>query len=181
VTFVAAGERSGVAVWEFTAATGTTLPGAGAGGDRKLRSTALNRTGALRTLWRPDVLLEISWASTAHESSLSSTFRGYDGNFRSKTVEGYGVGLSHLRPLTETLSMRWSAGVEVADWRDEHRLLTRDGEELVAGVEVGVTAGAALRLELQPRLAIETSLQKVYWRGIDLGEVRWTTGIVLTR
>ncbi len=161
--------------WEFSAATGTTMPGAGAGGDRKLRSTALNRMTATRGHF------ELSWTSTAHESSEPSIFRGYDGNFRSKTINGYGLAFTRSHAWTDALSMRWSGGVEVADWRDEHRLLTRNGEELVAGVELALTAGAAVRLRLQPRLAFETSLQKLYWRGIDLGELRWTAGIVLTR
>lgn len=167
--------------WEFLAATGTTSPGMGAGGDRKLRPTALNRTAVFRGFRDRDLQLEVSWTSTAHESSLPSDFRGYGGNFRSKTIEGYGLALSHTRPLTRALSLRWSGGVEVADWRDEHRLLTRNGEELVAGVELAATASAALRLQLRPRLAFEASAQKLYWRGIDLGELRWSAGIVLTR
>lgn len=181
VMIVTDGVTPGESNWEFTAATGTAMPGAGAGGDRKLRSTALNRTAALRTLRQPDWQLEVSWTSTAHESSIPSTFRGYDGNFRSKTIESYGVGLSRLHPLSRRLFVRLSGGVEIADWRDEHRLLTRDGAELVAGVELAVAAGASLRLQLQPRLAIESSLQKTYWRTLDLGEARWTMGIVLTR
>lgn len=181
VTIVAADDAEGKSKWDFAAATGTTMPGAGAGGDRKLRQTALNRTTALRVLGDSDLQLEVSWSSTAHESSLPSIFRGYGGNFRSKTIEGYGLALSRTRPLTERLSLRWSAGFEVADWRDEHRLLTRDGAELVAGVEIAAAASAALRVQLRPRLALESSLQKLYWRGIDLGEARCTFGIVLTR
>ena len=180
VMLVTTGEERGPSPWEFTTATGTSMPGAGYGGDRKLRSTSLNRTAALRTFQKRDLQLEISWTSTAHESKLPSIFRGYDGNFRSKTIEGYGFALARSHPLTSALSMRWSGGVEVADWRDEHRLLTRNGKELVAGVELGITAGAAVRFQLQRHLAIESSLQSIYWSKIDLGELRWTAGIVLT-
>lgn len=161
--------------WELAAATGTTMPGAGAGGDRKLRSTALNRMTATRGH------VEVSWTSTAHESSLPSIFRGYDGNFRSKTINGYGVAYTRTHIFTNAIAMRWTGGLEIADWRDEHQLLTRNGKELVAGVELAITAGAAMRVKLQPHLALETSLQKLYWRAIDLGELRWTAGIVLTR
>jgi len=171
----------GASKWEFTASTGSTLPGAGLGGDRKLRRTALNSTTLLRSFDHHDLQLQLSWTSTAHESSLPSIFHGYGGNFRSKTIESYGLGVSRTRSLSRALSIRWSGGVEIADWRDEHRLLTRDGRELVAGVEVAATAGAAARLQLDSRLALETSLQKVYWPAIDLGELRWTAGIVLTR
>src|ERR1051325_1701073 len=160
--------------WELAAATGTTMRGAGLGGDRKLRSTSLNRMSATRGS------LEMSWTSTAHESSVPSVFRGYGGNFRSKTINGYALAFTRTHKWTNAMSLRWSGGVEVADWRDEHQLLTRNGEELKAGVELAMTAGAAVRVRLQPRLAFETSLEKLYWRGIDLGELRWTAGIVLT-
>jgi hypothetical protein len=179
IAFVTSADARGESNWEFGTATGTTIPGAGAGGDRKLRSTSLNRMSVLRTF--RNVQFELSWSSTAHESSVPSVFRGYGGNFRSKTIEGYGLGVAQSRALTRALSLRWSGGLELADWRDDHKLLTRDGNELVAGVELALTASAGLRLQLQPRLAIESSLQKVYWRALDLGELRWTTGIVLTR
>jgi hypothetical protein len=179
IAFVTSGDARGESNWEFGTATGTTIPGAGAGGDRKLRSTSLNRMSVLRTF--RNVQFELSWSSTAHESSVPSVFRGYDGNFRSKTIEGYGLAVAQSRTLTRALSLRWSGGLELADWRDDHKLLTRDGKELVAGVELALTASAGLRLQLQPRLAIQSSLQKVYWRALDLGELRWTTGIVITR
>jgi len=179
IAFVTSGDARGGSNWEFGTSTGTTMPGAGFGGDRKLRSTSLNRTSVLRTFRR--VQFELSWSSTAHESSLPSVFRGYDGNFRSKTIEGYGLGVAQSHALTRALSLRWSGGVEVADWRDDHKLLTRDGKELVAGVELALAASAGIRLQLQPRLAIESSLQQLYWRALDLGELRWTTGIVITR
>ena len=181
VTLVADGSAGGRSAWEFGAVTGTTWPGAGVGSDRGLSPAAVNRMTAARSLPWYDVDVETSWSSTAHESSLPSKFLGYEGNFRSKTIEGYGVAVSRTFPLTRSLAVRGSAGVEVADWRDEHRLLTRNAEELVAGVEAGLSGAVALRVQIQPQLALETSLQKVYWRSLDLGEVRWTTGIVVTR
>ena len=42
------------------------------------------------------------------------------------------------------------------------------------------TANLALRFRLAPHLAFETSLQKVYWRGIDVGESRYGFGLVVT-
>jgi len=181
VMLVADGSGAALSSWEFGAMTGTTWPGAGLGSDRALTAAAVNRLSAARRLPWHHVDVELSWSSTAHESSIPSMFRGYDGNFRSKTIEGYGVAISRVVPLTRALALRGSAGVELADWRDEHRLLTRNGVELVAGVEAGVAAALALRVQLDRGLALETSLQKVYWRSLDLGEVRWTSGIVVTR
>lgn len=181
VSLVGTGAAAGERRWELLAATGVTLPGAGLGGDRKLGPGAVNRMSVLSAPWRRDLQLELSWTSSGHESSVPSVFRGYDGNFRSKTIEGYGVALARTFPLTRRLSARVAGGLEVADWRDEHRLLTRNGEELVAGLEVAAVARVALRAQLRPRLAIESNVDKIYWRSIDMSEVRCTAGIVLTR
>jgi hypothetical protein len=110
-----------------------------------------------------------------------TVFRGFDGNFRSKTIDGIGVGLGRTVWLTDFLSARYGAGIEIADWRDEHQLLTRDGRELVAGVEGGLSLRGAARLKIAPHLAFETTLEKVYWYALDLGELRWGFGLALTR
>jgi len=49
------------------------------------------------------------------------------------------------------------------------------------GVEMGPNADFALRWRIAPHLAFETSVQKVYWRGIDVGEGRYSFGLVTTR
>jgi hypothetical protein len=181
VMFVASPEPAGRSRWEFASAAGTTDPGFGLGGDRKLRSVPFTRFTVFRDLNTEHLQLEVSWTAAAHESVLPTEFRGYDGNFRSKTIDGFGIGVSQTRPIFRLLSMRLGAGLEVADWSDEHQLLTRDGRELVAGIETALGASAALRFHVAPFVALEGSLQKLYWQRIDLSEARWSVGIVLTR
>ena len=77
--------------------------------------------------------------------------------------------------------MRYGAGFEVADWRDEHQLLTRDGKELVAGIEGAIAVRGAVRFHLTRYFALVGSAEKVYWRAIDLSELRTGFGIALTR
>ncbi|HEX8173311.1 MAG TPA: hypothetical protein VF824_22445 [Thermoanaerobaculia bacterium] len=181
VLLVASPETRGSSLWEFGTATGTTAPGLGVGSARSLRHTAFTRANASRQLQWHDLQLDLSWSSTAHESALPSTFRGYDNNFRSKTINGFGIGAARSRALFGRGTLRYGGGIELADWRDEHKLLTRNGEELVAGVEVGVTASVAARFPLGPHLAFESLLQKVYWPQLDLGEARLAFGLTLTR
>jgi hypothetical protein len=180
VLLVSAPDYEGSSRWEFAAATGSTHPGAGVGSDRALRATAFTRVTALRALGSPTTQLELSWSSTAHESSRPTVFRGYDGNFRSKTINGFGVAFSQTRELSERFALRYSGGIEVADWRDEHELLTRDGRELRAGIEGALTGTVAVRIALSPHIAFEPALQKVYWRNLDLGEARAAFGLVFT-
>lgn len=146
-----------------------------------LRSSVFNRFAAIRDLpWR-GLQLETSWVAAGHESTRATKFRGYDGNFRSKTIDGFGVGIGRTRPLHERLSFRYGAGLEVADWRDEHQLLTRDRRELVAGIETGLAVRAAARFHLTRYFAVEGNGEKIYWPGIDLSELRYGIGIALTR
>jgi hypothetical protein len=181
VLFVTSPEVIGSSQWEFTTATGSTKPGRGFGSDRMLRKSMFTRFAALRDLPWHDLQLEVSLTTSAHESVLPTMFRGYNGNFRSKTIDAFGVAAWRSLPVTERLTLRYSGGVEVADWRDEHQLLTRDGRGLVAGIEQAFTTAAGLRFQLTPHVALDSTLQKVYWPRIDLGEARWSAGIVLTR
>jgi hypothetical protein len=175
-------EYVGSTRWDFSAATGTTSPGGPLGSSRMLRSSNYSQVAAFRELpWRR-VMARVTWTSSAHESTLPTRFRGYDGNYRSKTINGLGLGLARTTGrLFDHFSLRYGGGVEVADWRDEHQLLTRNGQPLVAGVEVGLAVDAALRWHIAPHLALETSFEKVHWRNIDLGESRAGFGIVITR
>lgn len=182
VLLVASPEYTGLSNWEFSASSGTTMPGAGSlGSSRHLRHSTYTQISVFRDLPWKDLQARLSWSSSAHESQLSSVFLGYDGNYRSKTIDGFALGVSQTRPLGRFFSVRYGSGIEVADWRDEHQLLTRDRQPLVAGIETAIAAGAALRWHAGANLAIETSFEKVYWRRLDLGEGRLGFGLVVTK
>ena len=182
VLLVASPDYSGSSKWEFSAATGTTTPGAGyVGSSRGLRSSAYSQVAADRELpWR-DLHARVTWSSSAHESALETEFLGYRGNFRSKTIDGFGVAVGSTRRLNDRFSWRYSGGIEVSDWRDEHQLLTRDGAPLVGGVETGLSADFGVRWHLGRNLALETSFEQLYWQRLDLGEGRVGFGLVVTR
>ena len=174
--------RAASSKWEFAASTGTSTPGSGPlGSSRGLSAAAYSKITAWRDLPWHRLQARLSWAESGHESSLPSTFLGYDDNYRSKTIDGYALGVSRITSLGEHFSVRYGAGVEVSDWRDEHYLLTRYGEEIVAGIEPGWSGDAAVRWHFAPNLALEGSLEKLYWQRLDLGETRWGFGLVVTK
>jgi hypothetical protein len=177
-------DRRGPSAWEFSASTGTTTPGGYIGSSRGLRSSAYSIVSMYRDLPWTDLQGRVSWSAAAHESTVATTFRGFPNNYRSKTISAFGVGVGRAHPLPwlpSVLSIRYGAGLEAADWRDNYQLLTRNGEPLQGGVELGVSADVALRWNFRPHLAFETTLQKVYWHGIDVGEGRIGFGLVVTR
>ena len=181
VLIVASPEYTGESKWEFGAATGTTTPGAGYGSSRGLRSSAFSRIVVFRELpWR-DLQARLTWSSSAHESALASDFLGFRGNYRSKTIDGFGLAVGATRRFNDHLSWRYSGGLEVSDWRDEHQLLTRDARPLVAGVETGLTAEIAGRWQVARNLSLEASFEQVYWRALDLSEGRIGFGLVVNR
>lgn len=113
-----------------------------------LRKAAFTRFSAFGDLPWHDLQLEVAWNSSAHESMRPTTFRGFGGNFRSKTIDGFSLSVSRTRPLIDRVSLRYSRGIEAADWRDEHQLLMRDGKELRAGIETALTTAIALRYHI---------------------------------
>ena len=182
ILLVAAPHGAAPSRWEFSAAAGVSAPGAGYGASLDLRRAAWQRLAVLySTSNHSDLQLQASWTAAAHESTALTTFLGFPGNQRGKTIDSLGVGIRHRRPLMPALSFHYGGGVEVADFADEHSLLMRDGEELRGGLELGVAAGAALRAAVAPHAAIEGTLEQIYWRGIGLGELRWGVGLVITR
>jgi hypothetical protein len=182
ILLITSPEYIGSTKWQFSAATGTTSPGGPIGSSRMLRASAFSQISAFRDIPWYGLEGRVTWTTSAHESVLPTVFLGYDGNFRSKTIDGFGLGVSRTTGrLFEHFSVRYGSGVEVADWRDEHQLLTRDGKELRAGIEAGIGVDVGVRWHFGRNLAFETSFEKVYWPAIDLGEFRTGFGLVITR
>ena len=172
---VASPEERGTSRWEFAATTGMSRPDS-----LSLRSAAWQR---LTASWfaTPGIHVLASYTATAHESTVETTFMGFPANQRGKTIEGLGLGVGHLYRLNDRISLRYGGGLEVANWTDEHHLLVRDGEDVEAATEVGVTVRAGLRLALARHVAIEGTVEQLAWRGIDMNETRIGAGLVLTR
>lgn len=177
-------DQRGPSKWEFSAATGSTTPGGPIGGSRGLRASTYSIVSMDRDLPWAGLQGRVSWSAAAHESTLPTMYRGYPNNFRSKTINAFALGVGRTTPaprLPALFSIRYGMAIEGADWRDNYQLLTRNGEALQGGVEVGVSADLALRWHFAPHLAFETTLQRVYWHGIDVGEGRVGFGLVVTR
>jgi hypothetical protein len=168
--------------WELGSWAGATSPGFGPGDSAELRKTAFHRLSLFRDIpWR-ETQLQASWTSTAHESRLPSKFFGYDGNYRSKTVNGFGIGLRRKAMWFRPLTLHYGAGLELADWRDDHELLKGAPSRVrEAGVEMAVTGNTGIQLHLAHNLALELTAEHAYWHAINVGELRWGFGIVLTK
>jgi hypothetical protein len=180
--FVASPGARSSSHWDFAATSGTTNPGFGPAQSLALHTTAYHRLSAFRDVRTPSTQLELSWISTAHESSLFSAYRGYPGNQRGKTINGFGLGAHRSVDASRRVSLRYGGGIEVADWRDPYPLLVSgNGRVVRGGVETAVTGSAALRYRLGRGLSIEANAQQLYWRAIHLGETRWGVGLALTR
>lgn len=164
------GGAPGPSRWEFAAAAGSSSPDS-----LKLRAAAFHRLAAMYDLGH-DLQLQASWTATAHESTALTTFMGYPGNERGKTIEAFGLALRHRRHLTNLLSFHYSGGMELADWADEHHLLPTS-----AGTEYGLSGGASIRFALARHAALEGSVERIWWRDLGLNETRWGLGLVLTR
>jgi hypothetical protein len=168
-------------LWEFGGTTGVSVPGAVLGRDGELRRNEFQKLSAMRTLpWR-ETQIAVSWTGTAHESSLPGVFLGYPGNFRTNVVDAYGAGIRRGRALSDDASLRYGAGIEIADWEDEFQFLRdENGETIVGGMELGAALHAGLRLAAAAHFSLEASVEQLYWPGIDIGELRLGIGIVVT-
>ena len=172
---VAAPEARSVSRWEFAATTGMSQPDS-----LSLRSAAWQRLAAS---WfaTSGVHVQASYTATAHESKVETTFMGFPANQRGKTIEALGLGVGNLHRLNDRVSLHYSGGLEVANWADEHHLLVRNGDDVIAGTEFGVAVRAGVRLAFAKHAAIQGTVERIAWRGIDLNETRFGAGLVLTR
>ena len=168
--------------WEFATTTGMTNPGLGPTQSLGLRSAPYHRLSIHREIGSRGTQAVATWTSSGHESTNRGIFRGFDGNYRSKTVNSFGLGAQRSRPLFGTLSVRYGGGLEIADWRDDYDLLKRsNGVEVKGGIETALGFHGAVRWNLGRGTALDFSGEQVYWTGIRLSEGRWGIGLVLTR
>ncbi|HEX8618502.1 MAG TPA: hypothetical protein VF911_13020 [Thermoanaerobaculia bacterium] len=174
ILFVSTSRSTDATPWTFSAASGISSPR-----DLELSNALFTRLSVQRAM-TPAIEGAFSWTSSAHESEVEGVFMGFGGNYRSKTVEAYGLSVR----ATHALSSRWSAfangGAEAADWSDDHGLLIGEaGEVLDGGFELGVSIGGGVRRALTDDLAVEAFVEHVWWPGLDLGEIRSGVGIVI--
>lgn len=169
--------------WEFATETGTSEPGTGGpGASLGLRATMYQRLAVYRDLGHTPRQAYVAWTSSAQESKLPGIYKGFPGNFRSKTVNGFAVGVREKRSLTDALTAHYGGGIEVADWRDDYGLLVRNsGTHVNGGIEGAVAVNGALRWNAGRGTAFELHAEQLYWTGIRLGEMRWGIALVLTR
>jgi hypothetical protein len=167
--------------WEFTTSSGASKPG-GTGATLNLKEAGWYRLTASRDLPWLGLQARATWTASAQESRLHTNFRGYPRNERSKTVDGFGLGAWKQQPLGRFFSLHYGAGVEVADWRDDHHLLVNvDFNDVIGGVEAGLVAGGAVRFRIGRGTAIEAHVEQVHWTGISLGETRYGIGLALVK
>ena len=167
--------------WEFTTSSGASKPGS-TGATMNLKEAGWHRLTASRDLPWLGLQARATWTASAQESRLHTNFRGYPGNERSKTVDGFGLGAWKQQKLGRFFSLHYGAGVEVADWRDDHHLLVNeDFNDVIGGVEAGLVAGGAMRFRIGRGTAIEAHVEQVHWTGISLGETRYGIGLALVK
>lgn len=184
ITFASSPDATGTSAWEFASASGASSPGKGMiGRGLELRRAPYYRLLATREIDRWNADLQLSWTSSSHESVRTSRYRGFEGNQRGKTIDGYGVGLRRTLQASPNWSLRYGAGIEVSDWRDDHHLLfdLKNQTDVVAGVEIATSLAASVRYQMSAHTAFEASAEQLYWTGIRMGERRWGFGLVITR
>jgi hypothetical protein len=169
---VANREMPGVTPWELVTGTGISSPYG-----RGLSKALFTRLGVQRAL-TPSLDGQFSWTSSAHESYLPGVFMGFPENFRSKTIDAFGISVRGTRELSSDFVAFAKGGAEAADWADEHELLVDNGEVVKGGFELGVVVGGGVRYQVRDTaLGVEAFAEHVWWPGIGLGEVR--TGVAL--
>jgi hypothetical protein len=168
---VATPDAPGESPWQFLAASGMSSPYG-----RGLSKALFTRLAVQRAI-TPSLEGQFSLTSSAHESYLPGVFMGFPGNFRSKTIDAFGLAVRGTRPLSPDFEGFATAGAEAADWADEHELLVDDGEIVEGGFVLGVVVGGGVRYRLRESIGIDAFAEHVWWPGIGVGEVR--TGVAL--
>jgi hypothetical protein len=167
-------DMPGISPWELVTGTGMSSPYG-----RGLSKALFTRLGVQRAITR-SLDGQFSWTSSAHESYVPGVFMGFPGNFRSKTIDAFGLSVRGTRSLSSELVAFAKGGAEAADWIDEHELLVDNGEVVKGGFELGVLVGGGVRYQLpESSLGVEAFAEHVWWPGIGLGEVRTGVAIII--
>lgn len=175
--------ESGAENWTFSTSTGVTQPGTLGGRRLGLGPAAFQQYAIERPLTpsRP-MALHFTWTVTEHESLLESEFLGYRGNYRGKTVNTFGAGVTRVHGLFRGTSFRYGGGVEGGIWSDEHRLLVdAAGNDVRVDLDAALTARATVRFELGHGIAAETGFEHARWLTSGMAETRTIFGLVLHR
>ncbi len=157
--------------WRFGADVGVSSPGLLFGDDHDLSRAPFTRTTAARRIGDRSAV-GISYLTSAHESTEKTVFMGFPENERGKTIIGVGVQWTIPVLTTPRYFVELGAGIELADWADEHQLLPVSG-----GMEVAPALALSAGIPLTPRLALVVTSEHLYWTGITLGESRLSIGL----
>ncbi len=173
------GAGSGASPWSAGWAWSSSWPGALAGCDLALQRAPRWRLAAQRELGGHGDRVGVLLGATSHESGLYSDLGGVPGNQRGRWVLDVGARWERVRRGGDLWRWRVGAGAAAGGWSDEGNALLVDeaGEGVDAGVEVAVTAHAAVDVDLTPALALSFELEQAYWPGIELGEARLAVGL----
>ncbi|MDP9191599.1 MAG: hypothetical protein M3P06_07835 [Acidobacteriota bacterium] len=164
-------ETGAVSPWRLSAGVGISSPGSLFGESLELSRAPFWRFTASRGV-TDRTSVGVSYISAAHESKRKSVFLGYPDNERGKTINGLGVDWIFELAATPRYFVELSAGVEAADWSDDHQLLQSADRTISGGFEIAPALKLSVGLPLTENLALVVSTDQLYWTGIDLGESR---------
>jgi hypothetical protein len=164
-------ESQTVSPWKWSAGVGISSPGLLFGESLELSRAPFWRFTASRNLTKRSAI-GVSYISAAHESKRKSVFLGYPENERGKTITGLGVDWIFALTTTPRYFVELGAGVEAADWSDDHQLLQSGDRTITGGFEIAPAFKLSVGLPLTENLALVVSTDQLYWTGIDLGESR---------
>ncbi|HEX2120458.1 MAG TPA: hypothetical protein VHL59_02350 [Thermoanaerobaculia bacterium] len=164
-------EAAAASRWSFGADVGISSPGLLFGDDHDLSRAPFTRSTAARRISDRSAV-GVNYLTSAHESTQKTVFMGFPENERGKTIIGVGVDWTATLLTTPRYYVELGAGIEVADWADEHQLLPVSG-----GIEVAPALALTAGIPLTPRLALVVTSEHLYWSGIGLGESRLSIGL----
>ena len=203
--FVLSPDQGAESEWAYGTGLGLSIPGGLARNDLSLSLAPQWRLITRRRV-RDASSIGVSYISGAHESRLKSTFMGYPGNERGRTINSIALDWLYETGGAERVHLDLALGVEAGDWADEHRLLVNPDDPLAEGIRLRsggvarylqarrdplgdavvnaetVEFAPAVRVAAHARVADALSLilsaEQVYWTGLGLGETRFVVGLL---